>query len=140
MKAHKSVSLPEIKDLSEILAKQLKGGEIFALVGTLGAGKTTFVQAVAKQLQIKRKITSPTFVLLNQYPAKLKTGKKILIYHLDLYRVKNFKEADALGLKEFWGKHDTVTFIEWADKITKYLPKKTKLIKFSGLPTKTLPN
>ena len=119
--------------MSAEVVKKLKGGEIFALVGTLGAGKTTFVKAVGKELKIRKKITSPTFVLLNEYPAKLKNNKKILLYHLDLYRIQNFKEAAALGLHEFWGKPGTVTFIEWADKITKHLPKKTRLIKFSGL-------
>ena len=120
-----------IETLAKQVTKELKGGEIFALVGSLGAGKTTFVQAIGKQLKIKNKITSPTFVLLQGFEFKLK-GKNTVLYHLDLYRTKNFKEVKALGLQEFWGKPNTVTFIEWADKIKKYLPKKAKVIEFKN--------
>jgi tRNA threonylcarbamoyladenosine biosynthesis protein TsaE len=127
------ISLTQIPDVAKKISAGLRGGEIFALVGPLGAGKTTFVKALGRELKIKRKIPSPTFILLNQFPAKLKNGKKILLCHLDLYRTKNFKEAKGLGLEEFWGMPNTVTFIEWADKIKKYLPAKTKIIKFSGL-------
>ena len=126
------IGLNQIPQIAKKISESLKGGEIFALSGPLGAGKTTFVKAVGKELKIKRKITSPTFVLMNVLPAKLKGGKKIMFYHLDLYRTKNFKEASALGLKEFWGQPNTITFIEWAEKIKKHLPTKTRFIKFSG--------
>lgn len=125
------LNLNDIPAFAKQLALELKGGEIFALVGPLGAGKTTLVKAIGKELKIKPRITSPTFTLMHLFPAKLKSGKKILLYHLDLYRSKNFKEAAALGLSEFWGKPETITFIEWGDKIKKHLPKKTKTIKLT---------
>jgi tRNA threonylcarbamoyladenosine biosynthesis protein TsaE len=123
------VELKQVGELAKLVAGKLKGGEIFALVGTLGSGKTTFVKAVGKALKIRDKITSPTFILLQGYETKIK-GKKNLLFHLDLYRTKNYKEVKALGLNEFWGKPNTVTFIEWADKIKKHLPKKTTTIHF----------
>lgn len=123
------VKLEQIPELSAKIALGLRGGEIFGLVGALGSGKTTFVKSLGKRLGIKHEITSPTFSLLNCFNAKL-GRKKILLYHLDLYRTKNFREVKALGLNEFWGKSHTVTFIEWADKIKKHLPKKTRIIKF----------
>lgn len=123
------VELKQVSELAKLVARQLKGGEIFALVGQLGSGKTTFVKAVGKALKIRDKITSPTFILLQGYETKLK-NKKILLFHLDLYRTKNYKEVKALGLNEFWGKPNTITFIEWADKIKKHLPKKTTTINF----------
>ena len=131
MKKQQSVSLSQIPKVAKDVAKNLKGGEIFALLGPLGSGKTTFVKAIGKALKIKHKITSPTFTLLHCLPFRLKT-KTLLLYHLDLYRTKNFKEVKALGLAEFWGKPNTVTFIEWGDKIKKYLPGKTKQIIFNN--------
>jgi len=124
-----NVELPQVKQLAKDVARQLKGGEIFALVGPLGSGKTTFVKAIGKTLKIRDKITSPTFILLQGYETKIRS-KKIMLFHLDLYRTKNYKEVKALGLNEFWGKPNTLTFIEWADKIKKYLPKKTTTINF----------
>jgi tRNA threonylcarbamoyladenosine biosynthesis protein TsaE len=125
----KTVTLAEIPALAKAISAKLKGGEIFALTGTLGSGKTTFAKALGKQLKIKQKITSPTFVLLQAFPFKLK-NKPALLYHLDLYRTRNFNEVKALGLLEIWGKPNTVTIIEWADKINKHLPKKTNFIQF----------
>ena len=85
MKALLDVKLNDIKPLAKTIAKSLKGGEIFALIGTLGAGKTTFVKALAKELKIRHKVTSPTFALMHCFPLKLK-GSKMDFYHLDLYR------------------------------------------------------
>jgi tRNA threonylcarbamoyladenosine biosynthesis protein TsaE len=100
-----------------------------ALIGPLGSGKTTFSQALAKELKVKDVVSSPTFVIMNQYRGRL--GKKAAhLLHLDLYRTKSLKEVKALGLMEMWGQPDTVTIIEWADKIKKILPKNSIFIKF----------
>lgn len=131
MKPPINTGLNDIPALAKTIAGKLKGGEIFALYGALGAGKTTFVKAVGKELKIKQTITSPTFALLNCFPFKLKS-KQLLMYHLDLYRTTGFAEAKSLGLTEFWGESHTVTFIEWADKIKRRLPAKTRIIKFQN--------
>jgi tRNA threonylcarbamoyladenosine biosynthesis protein TsaE len=122
-------SLDQIPALAKKIASGIKGGEIFALIGTLGSGKTTFTQALGKQLKIKHHITSPTFVIMNRYPFKQKTPMHL--YHLDLYRIKSFKDVKALGLTEIWGQKNNVIIIEWADKIKRHLPKKTKKIYFN---------
>ena len=132
MKKTLKVTLQKIPATAKKLANNIKGGEIFALIGPLGAGKTTFAKALGKQLKIKHKITSPTFTLLHSFPARLKSKKPIILYHLDLYRTKNFREVKALGLAEFWGQPQAVTVIEWADKISRHLPKKAVKIFFSG--------
>ena len=124
-----TITLSDIPKQAKTLSLGLKGGEVFALNGPLGSGKTTFVKALGKSLKIRNKITSPTFILLQGFDFKL-GSKKFALYHLDLYRIKNFKEAKALGLKEFWGQPNTVTFIEWADKIKKHLPSKTIRLEF----------
>ena len=122
-------SLQDIPELAKKTAKTLKGGEIFALTGPLGSGKTTFTQVLGKELKIKHKITSPTFALMNSFPIKL-GGKEKHLFHLDLYRTESIKEVKALGVTEFWGKNNCVVIIEWADKIKNILPKKTKWIEF----------
>jgi len=132
MKSVFTTSLKELPSLAEMLAKQLKGGEILALMGNLGAGKTTFTQELAKQLKVKGRVLSPTFVLMNLFKARLKNGKIITLYHLDLYRIKNFKEVRALGLPEFWGQKNSLTIIEWADRIKNFLPKNAIYIKFQN--------
>lgn len=126
-----STDLNNIPELAKNVAQNIKGGEIFALFGNLGAGKTTFVKAVAKELKIRKKITSPTFIIMNMFKGKVK-NKTLIFFHLDLYRTKNFKEIQSLGIQDFWGKKNTVSFIEWADKIKKYLPKNTTIIKFKS--------
>jgi tRNA threonylcarbamoyladenosine biosynthesis protein TsaE len=125
-----TTTLTDIPELSKKIAQKLKGGEVLALVGPLGSGKTTFTKALGKFLKVKNTVTSPTFVLMSTFLAKLKNNKKVYLYHLDLYRTKNFREVEALGITEFWGKKDTLTVIEWANKIQKHLPKNTTVIKF----------
>lgn len=129
MAAKQIIKLIDAKQQAKKTATQLKGGEILALIGPLGSGKTTFTKALAKALKIRHHVTSPTFSLMNAFPLYLH-GRPAILYHLDLYRTKNFKEVAALGLTEFWGKKDVVTVIEWADKINKHLPKKTHKLYF----------
>lgn len=115
------------------IAKSLHGGEILALSGPLGSGKTTFTKALAKALGVKQTVTSPTFVLMQQYQtSKLSKNKSPLwLYHLDLYRTKNFPEVAGTGLQEVWGRPEVITVIEWADKIKSYLPKTVTNINFT---------
>jgi tRNA threonylcarbamoyladenosine biosynthesis protein TsaE len=112
------------------LAKQLQGGEIIGLVGDLGAGKTVFVKGLAKSLGIKKTITSPTFVLMKIYSLSRKQKKIKNLVHIDAYRLVNPEDIITIGANEYWQKPDTVTVIEWADKIKKILPRQTKFIRF----------
>jgi tRNA threonylcarbamoyladenosine biosynthesis protein TsaE len=133
MKTVIETDVTEVKKLAADIAKGLQGGEVFGLVGPLGSGKTTFTKALAKELTVPGTVTSPTFIIMNLFKGKLQKKNKIFFYHLDLYRCKGFAEVKALGITEFWGKPDTITVIEWANKISRYLPKKTKIIKFKSL-------
>ena len=124
-----SSSTKQTFSFAKKFASQLKGGEILGLVGPLGAGKTVFVKGLAAGLGIKKKITSPTFVLMKIYPLKLR-GKPAIknLVHLDAYRIKQAKELLAIGVKDYIGHPDAVTVIEWAEKIKKILPKKARII------------
>ncbi len=131
MRHRYSTTVSKTEGLAKQLARDLSNGDILALSGPLGAGKTTFTQKLGKLLGIKKRITSPTFTLVNFYQAKLlKTKIPVTLYHLDLYRTNSFQEVKELGLEEFMGLDHTITIIEWAEKIKTHLPKNTIWINF----------
>lgn len=111
------------------LAKHLKGGEIIALEGDLGAGKTTFVKGLARSLGIKKHITSPTFVLMKIYPISNIQYPISNLVHVDCYRLDDVQELFYLGLEEYLNRKDSIVIIEWADKIKNYLKKFKKVIR-----------
>ena len=118
-------SVKETKDFGREFSTRLTGGEVIALSGDLGSGKTTFVQGLAEGLGVER-IISPTFILMRSYK-----GEKDL-YHLDLYRLEGnvSQELESLGVSDFWEKKENVVLIEWAEKAREILPKDTIWIKF----------
>jgi tRNA threonylcarbamoyladenosine biosynthesis protein TsaE len=103
----------------EKLAKKLKPGDVIALSGDLGSGKTTFTKGIGKGLGVKDpdRINSPTFVLIKEYKGK------VPLYHLDLYRLDSLKEIENLAIEEYIYRNG-VTVIEWAEKIKGILPEK----------------
>lgn len=102
--------------LGRALAATLLPGTVIALIGTLGAGKTRLVQAVAAALGVPAgEATSPTFVLVNEYRGRLP------IYHIDAYRLRDEDEFRELGPEEYFDSAG-VTFIEWADRVEDCLP------------------
>ncbi|SHF00387.1 tRNA threonylcarbamoyladenosine biosynthesis protein TsaE [Seinonella peptonophila] len=110
------------QELGEKLAKVLFPGDVLALEGELGAGKTTFAQGVARGLGITETIDSPTFTIVKEYPSKLP------LYHLDLYRLQTSEEA--LDFEEyFYG--DGICLIEWATRAKDWLPEETFWLHFS---------
>jgi tRNA threonylcarbamoyladenosine biosynthesis protein TsaE len=103
--------------LGRIIGENLIRGDVIALVGELGTGKTTITQGIARGLGVSEKyyITSPTFTLINEYPGK------ITLYHLDVYRLTGPDDLGDMGYEEyFFG--DGVAVIEWAEKIKDILP------------------
>jgi tRNA threonylcarbamoyladenosine biosynthesis protein TsaE len=102
--------------LGAALAEVLPGGSTVALCGTLGAGKTRLVQAIAEALGVDRRtVVSPTFVLVQEY-----AGRR-MIYHFDAYRLKDIDEFLALGPEEYF-ESDGLVFVEWADRVAEGLP------------------
>jgi len=107
----------ETARLGAALAEVLPSGTVIAVTGTLGAGKTRLIQAVAAALGVPPgNVTSPTFVLVNEY-----TGGRMPIYHFDTYRLKDEDEFLELGPEEYFDSNGLV-FIEWADRVAEFLP------------------
>ncbi len=108
---------------------------LIGLVGDLGGGKTTFMQGFARGLGLKKKILSPTFVIMKRF--NIKHPLFVNLYHLDCYRIKKAKEILDLGIKEIMEKPQSIVLIEWADKIKKALPSEILWIDFEFIDEKT---
>lgn len=130
IKKHLSASPEETFVIAKEIGQFLQGGEVIALYGDLGAGKTAFTQGLAAGLEIKEKVSSPTFVIIKIYDSK---KKKIKLCHVDAYRLENEKELLAIGIEDYLGHPQTITVIEWADKVEKLLPKDTIKIFFENI-------
>lgn len=116
-------------------AKNLVGGEIICLNGDLGAGKTTFTKGIAHGLNIKKNITSPTFVFMKVYDLRKDKIKKMV--HIDAYRIQSENDIEAIGAPEYFTRPDTITIIEWADNIKNLLPASAQFIKLTSLDQNT---
>ena len=106
-------SLSKLENAAKEFLQFLNGHKVVAFHGNLGAGKTTFIQAVCKQLSVKENVSSPTFSIINQY----QTQKNTIIFHIDLYRVKDNEEAINSGVEEYIYSGD-LCFIEWPEQVT----------------------
>lgn len=125
------------KNFGKKIAVDLKGGDVVCLYGELGAGKTTLVKGIAEGLGVKEEITSPTFTLMNIYKIEprppttpLREGNHHLppttyhlqaLVHIDTYRLKDEAELIQIGVEDYLGRPETVTIIEWPEKIERLL-------------------
>lgn len=112
-----SHSAEETAALAQALGEILQGGEVLALHGDLGAGKTCFVQGLARGLDVPDEVyvRSPTFTLIDTYPGRF------LLHHLDLYRLSEVDELEAIGWRDLLDEQAVVA-VEWANRLEDYLP------------------
>jgi tRNA threonylcarbamoyladenosine biosynthesis protein TsaE len=106
-------SLDDTQRAAAALARCLRPGDLLGLVGNLGAGKTFFVQSLARGLAVppEVRVTSPTFTLVNEYH-----GGTMPLYHADLYRIEKSAELDEVGLDDICRRGDGVVCVEWCDR------------------------
>jgi tRNA threonylcarbamoyladenosine biosynthesis protein TsaE len=124
LKCNSISDLPQVAQQIISLANKLNR-RIWILEGDLGAGKTTFIKAVCKELGVKETVSSPTFALINEYEGNYDNQDLKLIYHCDFYRINNPNEVLELGIEEYFEKAEengNYCFIEWASKIEPFLP------------------
>jgi len=120
---HTIKSLDETKIFASEIADWVKIGDVIALIGNLGTGKTTFTQGFAKAIGVKESVGSPTFKLISEYK-----GQNYWLYHIDCYRLENAIQFINIGGDEYLKNENGVTLIEWADIIEEILPKDTVYI------------
>lgn len=113
-----TASLAETNGLGRRLAATLKTGDVVALSGELGAGKTALVKSIAIAMGYAEPVTSPTFTLIHEYPTTPP------LYHIDLYRLENVRDAVDIGIEEYLT-GDGISLVEWAERIESLLPPHT---------------
>jgi len=120
---HISHSVRETEAIAAELARTLAGGEVVALYGDLGAGKTQFTRGLVNGLGGEpHDVSSPTFVLLNVYDTP---HSKMKVFHLDAYRVTGAEDFESIGFAEFLEEPGAITVVEWPDRVAPLLPPAT---------------
>lgn len=123
------MTIEETQRYAEELAASVGlGRRVFALVGDLGAGKTTFSRFFLRALGVAEPVTSPTFVIMKNYP--LSGSRFSRACHVDCYRLKNPEEMAVLGFMDILADEKSIVLIEWADRIADMLPQGTVWINF----------
>jgi tRNA threonylcarbamoyladenosine biosynthesis protein TsaE len=113
----------ELKSIEQTASEFLKSFnrfKVFAFSGELGAGKTTFISALCKELKVVETVTSPTYSIIQEY----KTLEGKIIYHIDLYRIKSSYEAMEAGIEDCLNSNE-ICFVEWPEKVTDIFPDNT---------------
>ena len=125
----------ETKQLAELFARELmtsdvarKGALVVALEGDLGGGKTTFTQGFACGLGVRKKVLSPTFVIMRHH--NIRKSDFHMFIHMDAYRIENIKELRALGWQDILKDREAIVLVEWANRIHRALPKNYIQVKF----------
>lgn len=113
----RAATAAEMQALGERLGRALRAGDVVGLIGPLGAGKTTFVQGMARGAGVpgERHVASPTFALVNEHP-----GRSVSLVHADLYRINAAAELDELGLTDAFDR--AAVAIEWVDRFPESTP------------------
>ena len=116
----------ETINLGVEIASSLKGGDVIALYGDLGSGKTRLVKGICQGLDVKQMVNSPTFIIVNEYSSQ----KFHKIYHFDLYRMRSEDEVLQMGFEEYINS-EGIVLIEWPEHVERLLPLKTIKIHIS---------
>jgi tRNA threonylcarbamoyladenosine biosynthesis protein TsaE len=122
-KMHRSDAAEQTIRLGARLGRLLRPGDVVALHGPLGAGKTTLVKGIARSLGVEQQVTSPSFTFIGEYEGN-REGQPVAVYHIDLYRISHQREIEDLGIEEFLD-GGGICVIEWAEKASEFLPQTT---------------
>lgn len=123
MEKYESFSADDTYEIGRKMGETAKAGEVYALIGDLGVGKTVFTKGFARGLGITESVNSPTFTILQIYEEG-----RIPLYHFDVYRIEDPEEMEEVGFDDYvYG--DGVSLIEWAGRIAEILPEDTRVVR-----------
>ncbi len=120
-------NIDEIQNTAKKIIQLIDKYKIIAFSGELGAGKTTMINAICQELGVKQHVTSPTYSIIQEYPID-----NIVIYHMDLYRIKSIDEAIDAGIEDCLNS-DNLCLVEWPEKASSLFPKHTVYISLQTL-------
>lgn len=125
---YNTASVEETEALGEKIGSHLRGGEVIAYKGGLGAGKTAMTRGIARGMGITSPVTSPTFTIVNEYPGA------VPLYHFDMYRINSYEGLESAGFFDY-PDGSSVIVIEWWENVEEFLPEISPItitIKASG--------
>ena len=125
-----SSSVEETRRFGQRLGELLKAGDVICLFGDLGVGKTSFAQGIGEALNVKESLTSPTFMLIQEYTG-VAQGREIRLVHMDLYRLQHRDEAEVIGVEDNF-LNDTICLIEWPEVALELMPEKRLEVEIKG--------
>ncbi len=132
-----SKSEAETVSLGSEFGGKLKPGSVVALYGDLGAGKTQFVKGVCKWFNVREVVNSPTFTIVNEYHGTVPSSNQgIVVFHIDLYRMKNMEEIFGIGFDEYL-ESGGICLVEWAEKLDGIIPEERHDVKLSVVDATT---
>ncbi len=128
MKQYKVNSLADLPKVAEQFMADFSKQRLFALIGEMGAGKTTFVKAICDYLGVEDAVSSPTFSIVNEYT----TAENDTLFHFDFYRLNDEQEALDFGVEEYFDSGE-FCFMEWTEKIPSLLPEESVEVKIEEI-------
>lgn len=123
-------SVDEIDEAAKEFIRSMGDSTVFAFYGKMGAGKTTFIKALCRQLGVEDEVNSPTFAIVNEYRS---ASTAELIYHFDFYRIKKIEEVYDMGYEDYFYS-GALCFIEWPELAEEVLPEDTVRISIEEQP------
>ena len=124
-------TLNQIEEAARAVVESMQGNQLFAFYGQMGAGKTTLIKAICRQLGVQEEVNSPTFAIVNEYKGTHQT-----IYHFDFYRINRPEEALDFGLYDYFDSGN-ICLMEWPECIEPLLPDDTVKIEISVIDENT---
>ena len=131
-KTYTSLCEEDTLELGQNLAERLRHGDVVAMYGDLGTGKTEFIRGVCTALGVSDLISSPTFTIINEYEGS-RAGAVIPIYHIDLYRIESGKDLEEIGLPDVLADQLSVKLVEWSEHAEALLPSRRFEVRLSQM-------
>lgn len=129
---YSNVAQEELPSVASSLLKAESANKVWLFIGDMGAGKTTLIKEICKQLGVEDSMSSPTFSIINEYSTR--EGQKV--FHFDFYRIKKEEEAIDIGTEDYFYSGN-YCFIEWPERVANLIPNQYTIIKIESVDNRT---